>query len=193
MRTAADHDLDQPTLLHVIVSVPRCATGQHYFRVQPPFLRRDATSTNRVVAKVAASVYHDGMALRRVAHRLVRDFWVQPSERMIRQWCHEYAAPLTLDGEDRQPVVVNRGSADSARLARSRGRGSRSRRRRREDLADLLEEPARGQGFRQQRRARLADARVDKHVVGIAGHVKHLQLRAPRAEVLRHLGTTQLG
>ncbi len=32
------------------------------------------------------------MALRRVATRLARDFWVQPSEGMIRQWCRSYSA-----------------------------------------------------------------------------------------------------
>jgi hypothetical protein len=30
------------------------------------------------------------MALRRVPARLARDFWVRPSEGIIRAWCHAY-------------------------------------------------------------------------------------------------------
>ncbi len=91
-RTAIDLDLDGPVLLAVTVSVHRCAACQHAFRAQPPFLRPDAIYTNRVVATAVHSVYQDGMALRRVATRLARDFWVQPSEGMIRQWCRSYSA-----------------------------------------------------------------------------------------------------
>ena len=37
--------------------------------------------------------------MRRVAARLARDFWVQPSEGMIRQWCktHSAAVEFTTD------------------------------------------------------------------------------------------------
>jgi hypothetical protein len=41
-RTAIDIDLNHPVLLHLIVSVHHCACCDHYFRAQPPFLRRDA-------------------------------------------------------------------------------------------------------------------------------------------------------
>src|SRR5262245_33023091 len=50
-RTAVDLDLEAPVLLHVRVSVHHCRSCRHYFRAQPPFLRPDAISTNRVVAK----------------------------------------------------------------------------------------------------------------------------------------------
>ena len=73
-RIAIDIDLDQAVLLQVTVSVHRCASCPRYFRVQPPFLRPDATYTNRVVAKAVASVYQDGMPFTRVAQRLARDF-----------------------------------------------------------------------------------------------------------------------
>jgi hypothetical protein len=104
-RTALDIALDGPVLLLVTVSVHRCPACRHSFRAQPPFLRPDATYTNRVVAKAVQSVYHDGMAMRRVATRLARDFWVQPSEGMIRRWCAAYSAGLDFAG-DYQPWVV---------------------------------------------------------------------------------------
>jgi hypothetical protein len=40
-QVAVDLDLDQPPLLLVTVSVHFCATCQHYFRAQPPFLHPD--------------------------------------------------------------------------------------------------------------------------------------------------------
>jgi hypothetical protein len=104
-RTAIDLDLDQPVLLEVIVSVHCCKSCQHYFRAQPPFLRADATYTNRVVAKAVASVHQDGMPFRRVARRLARDFWVRPSDRSIRLWCRDYTETLTLEGDYQQWVV----------------------------------------------------------------------------------------
>ena len=105
-RTALDIALDGPVLLHVSVSVHHCAPCRHSFRAQPPFLRPDATYTNRVVTKAVQSVYHDGMAGRRVAARLARDFWVQPSEGMIRRWCQAYAAGLDF-ASDYQAWVVS--------------------------------------------------------------------------------------
>ena len=60
---------DQPDRNQVTVSVHHCRACQHYFRAQPPFLRPDATYTNRVVAKAVASVFRDGMAFTRVAQR----------------------------------------------------------------------------------------------------------------------------
>jgi hypothetical protein len=104
-RTALDVALDGPVLLLVTVSVHRCPVCRHAFRAQPPFLRPDATYTNRVVAKAIQAVYQDGMAMRRVAARLARDFWVQPSEGMIRRWCKAYSAALDFAG-DYQPWVV---------------------------------------------------------------------------------------
>ena len=83
-RVAIDLHLDHPVLLHLTVSVHCCEKCQHYFRAQPPFLRPGAVYTNRVVAKAVATVYQDQMAFRRATARLARDFWVQPSEKMIR-------------------------------------------------------------------------------------------------------------
>jgi transcriptional regulator with XRE-family HTH domain len=54
---------------------------------------------------VVEAVYHDGLALRRVAERLARDFWVRPSEAMIRRWCRAYAAGWDFD-RDYLPWVV---------------------------------------------------------------------------------------
>src|SRR5207244_1775050 len=104
-RTAIDLDLDRPVLLEVIVSVHRCPACRLLFRAQPPFLRADATYTNRVVTKAVASVHEDGMPFRRVARRLARDFWVQPSDRSIRLWCRDYTEALTLEGDYQQWVV----------------------------------------------------------------------------------------
>jgi hypothetical protein len=104
-RTAIDIDLDQPVLLAVDVSVHHCAPCQHYFRAQPPFLRRDAIYANRVVAKAVEAVFQDGLAWRRVAARLARDFWVRPSEKMIRLWCAASAADVDYD-RDYLPWVV---------------------------------------------------------------------------------------
>jgi hypothetical protein len=51
------------------------------------------------------AVYQDGLAIRRVPARLARDFWVQPSEKMVRLWCRAYAAGLDF-ATDYQPWVV---------------------------------------------------------------------------------------
>ncbi len=104
-RGAIDIDLDRPVLLQVTVGVHYCAVCRHYFRAQPPFLRRDATYTDRVVAKAVASVLRDGMAVARVGQRLARDFWVQPSERTIRLWCRAYTDGLSLEGDYQRWVV----------------------------------------------------------------------------------------
>jgi lambda repressor-like predicted transcriptional regulator len=105
-RTAIDLDLNQPVLLHVTISVHYCPGCDHYFRAQPPFLRRNAVYTNRVVEKAVRSVYEDGMAMRRVPDRLGRDFWARPSEGSIRQWCKDYRAGFDFEG-DYQPWVVS--------------------------------------------------------------------------------------
>jgi hypothetical protein len=104
-RTAIDLDLDGPVLLAVTVSVHHCRHCDHYFRAQPPFLRPEATYAQRVVVKAIQAVYEDGMALRRVPERLARDFWVQPSEKMVRLWCRAYAAGLDF-ATDYQPWIV---------------------------------------------------------------------------------------
>jgi len=104
-RGAIDLDLEQPVLLAVTVSVHYCPACQHYFRVQPPFLRPDAIYTNRVVDKAVQSVHRDGMALRRVSQRLAADFWVQPSEGMIRAWCTTYGKTFDF-AKDYQPWVL---------------------------------------------------------------------------------------
>ena len=93
-RTAIDLALDAPVLLQITVSVHHCASCRHHFRAQPPFLRPDAIYTNRVVAKAVQAVFADGLAFRRVPDRLARDFWVRPSERMVRVWCHLYSTHL---------------------------------------------------------------------------------------------------
>ncbi len=105
-RTALDIALDGPVLVDVTVSLHHCSACAHTFRAQPPFLRPDACYTNRVVTKAVQSVSADGMAMRRVTARLARDFWVQPSAGMIRQWCKAYAAGLDFVG-DYQPWVVS--------------------------------------------------------------------------------------
>src|SRR6266508_2077742 len=104
-RTAIDLDLEQPTLLHVTVSIHHGRPCHHYFRAQPPFLRASAVYTNRVVTKAIQSVHHDGMAFRRTAARLARDFWVRPSEGRIRRWCRASGTAVDLDA-DYQPWVV---------------------------------------------------------------------------------------
>jgi hypothetical protein len=105
-RTAVDIHLDHPVLLEVIVSVHFCPSCRHHFRAQPPFLRPDATYTNRVVAKAVASVHRDHLPFGRVAKRLSRDFWVQPSERMVRIWCRKYTDTLSLEGDYQQWVIA---------------------------------------------------------------------------------------
>jgi transposase len=93
-RTAIDLDLDAPVLLRVEVSVHHCPACRRYFRAQPPFLRPDALYTNRIVAKAIQAVFVDGLAFRRVPDRLARDFWVRPTERMVRAWCRTYSSHL---------------------------------------------------------------------------------------------------
>jgi hypothetical protein len=105
-RTAVDVDLDQPVLLLVTVSVHRCPVCRHYCRAQPPFLRPDASYTNRVVHLAVQSVSRDGMAISRVRQRLAADFWVRPSETMLRVWCRAAVAQLDFV-QDYQPWVVS--------------------------------------------------------------------------------------
>jgi transposase len=92
-------------LLLVTVSVHRCSTCSAYFRAQPPFLRRNAVYAERVRQKAVLSVYEDGMAFRRVTRRLARDFWVKPSEAMIRRWCSRYADGVDFEGDYQEWVV----------------------------------------------------------------------------------------
>ena len=96
-RTAIDIDLEHPVVLALCVSVHYCSACHHYFRAQPPFLRRDAIDTRRVVHKALASVIEDGMAFRTASQRLARDVWVRPSEAIIRRWHRAYAAGIVLD------------------------------------------------------------------------------------------------
>lgn len=104
-RTAIDVDLDGPVFLLVTVGVYHCRRCGRYFRSQPPFLRPNAIYTERVRQKAILSVYEDGMAFRRVTERLARDFWVSPSEAMIRRWCREYAEELDFCGDYQSWVV----------------------------------------------------------------------------------------
>jgi hypothetical protein len=89
----------------VTVSVHRCFTCSGHFRAQPPFLRRNAVYAERVREKAVLSVYEDGMPFRRVTGRLARDFWVKPSEAMIRRWCQDFAEGLDFE-EDYKVWVV---------------------------------------------------------------------------------------
>ena len=104
-RLIIDLDLDQPVLLLVTVSVLQCRDCHHYFRAQPPFARTAATYSRRVVRKAVEAVHRDGLAMRRVPERLACDFWVAPSEAMVRQWCKVYEATFDFEG-DYQPWVV---------------------------------------------------------------------------------------
>ena len=100
-----DLDLNHPILLSVSVSVHHCVPCAHYFRAQPPFLRKDATYSRRVVEKAVDAVYRDGLAMRRVPERLARDFWVQPSEGMVRRWCTDYRAGFAFEADYQSWVV----------------------------------------------------------------------------------------
>jgi transposase-like protein len=102
---AIDLDLDQPVLLSVTVSVHHCPACQHYFRAQPPLLRPDATYSQRVMQKAIQAVHDDGMAMRRVPERLARDFWVAPSEGMVRLWCKAQQAAFDFETDYQRWVV----------------------------------------------------------------------------------------
>lgn len=68
-------------------------------------MRPRAIYTNRVVDKAVQSVYSDNMAMRCVPDRLARDFWVQPSESMIRHWCRTYSAQFDFEADYQSWVV----------------------------------------------------------------------------------------
>jgi transposase-like protein len=104
-RIAVDVDLEKPVLLSVVVSVHLCPECHHYFRAQPPFLRPDATYSRRVMLKAIEAVHHDGMAMRHVPARLARDFWVSPSESMVRQWCKSYQAGFDFVADYQRWVI----------------------------------------------------------------------------------------
>jgi ribosomal protein L34E len=105
MRVAVDIDLEQPVVLSVKVSVHVCTPCGRTFRAQPPFLRPRAIYTQRVVQKAVEAVYCDGLAARCVPDRLARDFWVKPSEKMVRLWCRAFAEQVDFSA-DYQPWVV---------------------------------------------------------------------------------------
>jgi hypothetical protein len=105
IRVAVDIDLEQPIVLSVEVSVHACGACGRTFRAQPPFLRPRAIYTKRVVQKAIEAVYCDGLAARNVPERLARDFWVRPSEKMVRLWCRSFADQLDFS-VDYQPWVV---------------------------------------------------------------------------------------
>jgi hypothetical protein len=106
-RVAIDIDLDQPVILAVEVSVHVCVTCCCMFRAQPPFLRPRAIYTRRVVQKAIEAVHHDGLAARCVPDRLARDFWVRPSEKMVRLWCRAFAAEVDFTADYQSWVVAN--------------------------------------------------------------------------------------
>lgn len=105
-RTAIDLDMAQPVLLDVQVSIHHCQTCRHYFRAQPPFLRRDGIYTERVIQKSVDAVFKDSMAFRRVTERMERDFWVQPCEGSIRRWCRIYSAGFHFETDYQAWVVA---------------------------------------------------------------------------------------
>ena len=105
-RTAIDVNLGHPILLSITVSVHHCQECEHYFRIQPPFMRPDAIYTNGVVEKAVQAVYEDRMAIRRVPDRLARDFWVRPSEGSVRSWCRTYSERVNFE-TDYQAWVIN--------------------------------------------------------------------------------------
>src|SRR5712691_8797697 len=86
----------RPVVLAVEVSVHVCGTCSRMFRAQPPFLRPRAIYTCRVVQKAIEAVFCDGLAARCVPDRLARDFWVKPSEKMVRLWCRAFAEQVDL-------------------------------------------------------------------------------------------------
>jgi hypothetical protein len=45
------------------------------------------------------------MPFRRVTGRLARDFWVKPSEAMIRRWCRDYSDGLDFESDYQRWVV----------------------------------------------------------------------------------------
>ena len=69
------------------------------------FLRPRAIYTRRVVQKAIEAVFCDGLAMRSVPDRLARDFWVKPSEKMVRVWCRAFADEVDFS-TDYQPWVV---------------------------------------------------------------------------------------
>lgn len=97
---------NHPVLLRIVVSVHDCRACRHYFRAQPPFLRRDSIYSNQVVSKAIQSVFTDGMAIRRTAARLARDFWMLPSEGRICAWCRTYGAAFDFKVDYQQWVVA---------------------------------------------------------------------------------------
>lgn len=104
-RGAVDIDLDQTIILAVEVSVHSCGGCGRMFRAQPSFLRPRAIYTRRVVQKAIEAVHWDGLAARNVPDRLARDFWVRPSEKMVRLWCQAFADRLDFT-IDYQPWVI---------------------------------------------------------------------------------------
>ncbi len=106
-RVAIDIDLDQPVVLSFQVSVHVCGTCSRMFRAQPPFLRPRGIYTRRVVEKAIEAVYRDGLAARRVPDRLARDFWVKPSEKMVRLCSCAFAAEVDFSADCQPWVVAN--------------------------------------------------------------------------------------
>ena len=89
----------------ITASIHHSTYCSRYFRIQPPFLPKNAVHTDRVVIKAVCSVYQHRMAVRRVERRLARDFGVKPSEARIRQWCGRSADGVDFEGEYHSWIV----------------------------------------------------------------------------------------
>ena len=95
-RTMVDRGTELPCLLSFTVGVYHCPTCGRHWTLQPPNARPHALYTESVRALGVASIDHDGMPIRRVVHRLERDFGLKPCHTTARQWWLDQADSIDV-------------------------------------------------------------------------------------------------
>lgn len=95
-RTMVDRGTERPCLLSFTVGLYHCPNCNCHWTLQPPDARPYALYTESVRALGVASIDHDGMPMRRVAHRLERDFGIKPCHTTARQWWLDQADSIDV-------------------------------------------------------------------------------------------------
>jgi transposase len=103
-RHAWDRGEQVPTLLHIEVASYECPTCDCFWTSEAPGVGPRRRYTDRARKLAVDSVNEDRMPIRRVEHRLERDFGLEPVPSTVHNWWREGAEDLCV--EDYQDHVV---------------------------------------------------------------------------------------
>lgn len=96
-RTLLTRATELPCLLIALVGVYKCPTCDCHWTSQPPDARPHALYTESVRVLATDSIDEDGMPVRKVPHRLKRDFGLSPHHTTARQWWLENNEAIDID------------------------------------------------------------------------------------------------